>query len=656
MEKKIDLVDLENQELRVYDVAENEKFFDVDGKKPSARIFQTKQGRQAINGLKIIEEKYNMSWYGVLKAKMPGFEDKEAIFYRGRSITTREMFETADTWAQSLAQLGIKKGDMIACCITDCPELIYLMLGANKIGAKLNLFTEAYAREYIDIIVHDCSDKLFIGTDNTYGVIRDIIEARGFAKKLIISLADSLPEDPASCEGYEPTLAKYYVYENKAAEFAKSDDTIILVPEFIELSYFFEGEVIDDNDLDTDFLVTYTSGSTSKGFPKQMYHRNRSPITIGIFHDPELCGNPPVKGFRSMVHMHTDTNTNNITCISDSLFQHWAMAMEPEYGRETFLDTCFINKPNMTTATTTILLSAAKQYLLEKKFMVNGKYRKMTWITAFMAVGEACTKGEEKFINKWFKVAKAGKDIPLIGPFKLPVITVGVGGGDTEHGGIYYTLFRAMYEKLNARKLHGGELGMAPVPYVQVTVLKKNDDGTYTECDYNEPGIIVANGATTFRRYKDFSKVLEKVITDDQGRDWISCDTFGFIDDVGSVHMKDRKDALIKFSDGSSVMPYQVIEVAQEDSNSIMTSFITQVGEGDDMKLVLNLELSPYCELDKDTVLQYLDKRIDETFPEVCDKLVYRMFDDDHEVPYAPSGKRDFVKVAAMGLERTIAL
>lgn len=78
---------------------------------------------------------------------------------------------------------------------------------------------------------------------------------------------------------------------------------------------------MNDNNLDTEFLVTYTSGSTIVDY-SQIIHKNDL-ITSGRFHDSELSGNPEIKGLRGLAHIHTESNTDVITAISDNLMQNW---------------------------------------------------------------------------------------------------------------------------------------------------------------------------------------------------------------------------------------------------------------------------------------------------------------------------------------------
>ncbi len=655
--KKLDLIDEENQELRVYHPEDHEDLFADRVGMPSHRIYETKKGRKALEGMKIIEERYHdRSWYSVIKERSQGYLDKEAIFYRGNSITYQEMLNRGDAVAQSLAALGVKRGDMIFCCLANLPEVAYIMLGFNKIGAKLNCVGSHFAPDFLDEIISECSDKVLFVTDDEYPKMKDYIDKTKIQHKVIISKADSLPEHPEKCKGYEPDLDWFYRYTNDAEKFAAEQDDIITFPQFIALGKDYPEEVKDTGKMDDEFLVTYTSGSTKIGYPKMMFHRNRSLITIGVFHDPELCGNPAMTGLRSLAHIHTESNTDLITCWSDSFMQHWAVCPEPEYGRDIFLDYLFVDKPNIVTATTSFCIQAARDYLIDKRFHNHGIGRKLDFLLVLMAVGEPCSPGEERFCNEFLKQSRAGSGVNLAGPFHFGHITLGYGGGDTEHGGIYYTLWRMLEQKLHKRALKGGRFGLRPVPYVQAAVLAKQDDGSFKEVGYNEYGVIVANCATTLKRYSDFSKVKDKIITDDQGVDWVSCDVFGYIDNLGCIHMKDRRDSKVVMENGVSVYPYKIVEVIQKDPADILTSIVTNSEVDGKTVFIVNLEFSPLKKNDDLYTIRRCDKRIAKAFPELDGRILYRTFDNTKQFPLSGSGKRNAVAVEKMEADDTFKL
>lgn len=651
--KKFDILDEANQGFKVYHAEEMKDLFEGREKLPSYRMFNTKWGNNGTRGLKIIEKEYNRSWYSCIKERWMKKKPKhEMFFYRGNVITRKQVFDTADKVAEALLALGVKKGDEIPCCLSNVPEVGYLMLGANKIGAKLNCFGGHYDPEFIKLILSEITDKVLFVTDDEYGKIEKIVDKSKLKNVVVISLADSLPEDPTKCKEYEEDFDKYYHYENKAIDYAKKKNHMTW-SQFVDKSAKFKGKVVDDNDLDTEFLITYTSGSTRIGFPKREVHRNRSLITVGVFHDPDLCGNPAAQNLRGMALIHTDSDTNLITMISDSLFQGWSVSFEPEYDRDDFLEYLVVNKPNFVLATTNFLLKAARQYLIEKRLGT----RKMPWILAMMAVGEGCTAGEEKFINTWFRKAHAGWGVNLVGFVRLPIVTVGLGGGDTEHGGIYYSLFHKMNEVLKYPQLRGKPYGMMPVPYAHVCVLKKDKNGEYEECGYNENGLIVANSATTMARYKnDWEKTKAKVVTDKYGIDWVSCDVFGYIDDSGAIHMKDRVDSEVTLENGKTVFPYKIADEAQKDAENLLSTVVTTTEDKGKTYFVVNFQYSPLRKKHKHDIVRDLDKRMKKNFPDIHDHIIYRRFDERYPFPVTGAGKRSVMEVINMGMDYTFKL
>ena len=627
----------ETKRLNVYHLEDMEPYFVNRMDKPSGRIF--KVGKKAIEGLKMIEKEYNRSWYSCLKGRWEkaGKMNQEMLFYRGTVYTAAETFEMADKLAGALVSIGIEQGDEIACPVTNHPIVPLIMLAGSKIGIKLNFFGSHYDPAFIDVILGEVSHKLIIATDDQYPEIYEAVEKAGFDHKLLVSLADCLPEDPSKTEGYEPDLADYYKFDNIAKQYAEKDSTAYLFDQFLEMGVDHVDEVVDNNGLDTDFLVTYTSGSTRIGFPKRMIHRNRSPITVGVFHDPELCGNPMVKRMRGMALLHTDTNTDLITMYSDSFFQMWSVSMEPSFTKEKFLDELFINKPTFVLATTCSWLHAANENLIE------GRYadRKMKWLLATMAVGEPCQPGEEEVINTWLKKNRAGVAVPLIGPIRLPWAPIGIGGGDTEHGGIYYTLFKA---------LKGKNAGMAPVPYAQAAILKKVD-GVYKECDFNEYGLIVANSATNMAGYKNPERTLEKIVTDEYGMQWITCGSYGCIDKKGAIHMKDRDDCEVTLENGKKVLPFMMADTIQRDYKNIMSSVITTPEANGKTWLVVNFQYSPLSNKDHKKIIADMQERLAEDFPEIIDHVLYREFTTENPMPVAASTKRNVKAMIDMGID-----
>lgn len=615
--------------------------------KPSKRIIQNKYGLKAIKALIDLEKKENVSWYSYLKKRNVNNMDELALFYRGNKIPFNKMFEEADKVAKSMKKNGLESGDEIGVCVSNTPELVYILLAANKLSIKVNIFGANYNNDFINEIMNDLSNKMLFISDDNYEMIKDNIKSHNFNKIVVSSLADSLPEDVTKCDEYEPELDKYYHFEDHKNNIQNEISNVITFQDFELDGENYPYEILDEGNLETDFLVTYTSGSTKIGFPKALIHKNRSLITMGRFHDPELCGNPKIPGLRGLAHIHPDSNTNIITCISDNLIQGWSVALEPEYDQTKALDYVFLNKPNYLNATTSFLIEMSKQYLLDKKFHQNGKGRKLPFLLAAFAVGEGTQKGEEKFINKFLRESRAGSGVSMMG-LKLPFTTLSIGGGDCEHGGIYYTLWKSLYQKLYFPKIGKQDMGLLPVPFVQVTCLKKDENGKYVECDYEEPGTIVANSYTNMSGYKNNPEETNEIILEDNlGRKWVSCKTYGYIDKIGGVHVKGRAS-----KKENTFRSYIIDDVITKDTKNILSSTSVMV----DDKIISTVQQQPNSKNNQKLYFSMYQRLLNDLGKEIADSIYIRNIPIRESYPLTGAGKRSVRDLEKMKAENTFNL
>lgn len=602
--------------------------------KPSKRIIKSKKGLKAIKALIDLEQNHNTSWYNYLKDKNKDNMNKTALFYRGNKISFKEMFDKADKLAVSMTEKNLTLGDEIGVCVSNTPELVYILLAANKLGLKVNLFGSSFDKKYLSEILDGISKKVIFISDDNYDDIKDVVKGKNIEQIVITSLATSLPKDPSKCDEYEEDLKDYYHYEDKTDRIVSEGNNIESFDNFMKKTNKDTKVPNNIGNLETDFLVTYTSGSTKNGFPKEIVHKNRSLITMGRFHDSELSGNPKLENMRGLAHIHPESNTDVITCISDNLMQGWSVALEPEYSKDKALDYIILNKPNYLNITTSFLIEMSKQYLMDGKYNKDGKSRKLPFLLATFAVGERTSKGEEKFINQFLRKSKAGSGISIKG-FKMPYTTLSIGGGDCEHGGIYYTLWKSLQEKLYSPIIRKNELGMMPVPYVVVTALKQDSNGNYIECDYNEPGILVANSYSNLSCYKNNNEATKKLIlTDNLGRNWITTNTYGYVDTIGSVHVKGR----IPEKKNSICETYMIDDIVTNDTKNILSSTTVETMDG----MLITIQKQPSSNKSTTEIIKSIYSRLLNNIPsEVLDTIKIRVIPIRDSMPLTPSGKRN---------------
>ena len=197
---------------------------------------------------------------------------------------------------------------------------------------------------------------------------------------------------------------------------------------------------------------------------------------------------------------------------------------------------------------------------------------------------------------------------------------------------------------------------MVPVPFAVVTALKQLPDGSYEECNYNEEGIIVANSITNMKGYKNNPEATKKkIITDRYGRNWLSCDVYGYVNKLGNVVMKGRVEDKLTLSDGQEIHPYMIDDVVLLDSKNILSSTTVAVDTEQGKIPVINIEISPLSKKQERTIITSMIKRIENKFGTQFDYAIRRI-DNETSYPTTGSGKRNIPALQNMGLENTIKI
>lgn len=229
-------------------------------------------------------------------------------------------------------------------------------------------------------------------------------------------------------------------------------------------------------------------------------------------------------------------------------------------------------------------------------------------------------------------------------PKILSPITLSIGGGNCEHGGLFFTLFHSLRAKLSFSKDNRNDYGLTPFQLVDMAVLR--EDGT--ECDYNEYGRLVVNSPCTMKGYKDNEEANENFyLKDAYDRTWGDCCVWAYIGKNGNVHMKGRKGNEIILRNGKKIPNFLIAETILEDIDNILSCEVVNVEDKGNVKAVAHIQLYPSCSAVLDHVFKSAKQRCVNRFPEeVIHKLYFK--NREKEFSLTKSGKRN---VRALELE-----
>ena len=580
-----------------------------------------------------IQKNRNHTWIEEVYARNKNTLDDTAIFYRGTEITYKEMFETMREYAKSLKSLGVERGTEIPICMSNTPELIYLLGAISMIGAKANIFNDEFDPDYITEIIDGCNADIMFVEDRKYPHIKESIDNSHISRIFMTSLTTSLPKTGNPYEEYDK---KHGQFVNTTELHKKNNPFILEINEFVELGKDYQGELLCGTGLDDEFTITYSSGSTNSSRAKAIVHTNRSYVTLGRCHDPEIQKTASMKHFTIQAQIPPHSNTQIISGISSTLMQGSKIALEPIYDKDFFIDALKINNPTYCLATRSFWVNAMK------KILYDPKYKGTTFPKLLIAfsVGEPLEKNEEKLINRGLRKSKAAKDII---PTPISPVTVSVAGGDCEHGGVFYVIFRALQSKKPTHLFKREPHGMKPFEMVETAILDENGN----KLGPNKLGRMVANSPCNMKCYKNNPEATKKFfVTDTEGKVWGDCNVYAYIDEYDNVYMKGRIP-----TSKEEIPPFIISDAILKDTKNILSCETIQDKETG--YYIAHIEFQPgKRKSELDTILG-AEKRCSKILgDDLTSRIVYRIHSNEESFALTGCGKRNNHALIDEGLSK----
>ena len=596
--------------------------------------FENKLSRRAKKVLYDIEENYNCSWAVFMYSRNAGCKSmgKTAVKYRGNEISYAKLYSKAFEYARAMKAMGVAKGDEVPVCVSNIPEYLYLRFACSFIGAVIHMVGTWFDPEYLEDILNNTGSSILFISDDKYMQIKPIIERSQIRKSVVISLTDSLKTDEAgnSINPYEDLESPFHVLENKLDEIkAVSVKEILTQHEFLDMGRNYIGKVLEKVSLDDLSAITYTSGTTKPGCPKGVKQSNRSYITFARFKSSDVSGLPEMKNMTALSIIPTYAHTQ-LSAMSDVLFCNCTFCCEPFGDKEFFPYAILINKPNYCPCPVGFWIHLGKTFAGSEYF----KKIKMPYLMLPEVVGEELSPGEERFLNRISREHGFGTGRL---PFPLAPVTFSIGGGTTEGGGLFTTLYRSLQEKKPMYIINKAySLGLYPLKLAEVEVL--NAEGDY--CGLNEPGLLVVNSPGNMMGYTGNNQ--EGVyVSDTHGKKWLNMGTIAYKSDPkGSIKMKGRSDDYTNLKDGSFFPYFRIEEAVAKDKRNILSCTVVKNPEGN---IVVHVEPQPDARLSSKEIIYNAAKRLSPCVPEeILGRIYFRFRSNEESFAMSSSGKRNY--------------
>lgn len=586
---------------------------------------------------KEIETKRNHSWFREVFTRHESDENKVVMKYLGTDITYQKFFDESVHVARALKAKGINKGDEFVACIDRTPEFAYLVGGASIVGAKIKLISDKFDSCFIKKIVNDANSKLFF--------VQDVKLA-----KLKNTLID-LPNNDIIVLSHERSLNKKYPFleifnHYYSLDYDSFDETYNILSNvdsydnFIRMGLSYAGKVEEESTLDDVFTITYSSGTTKKGFPKGIVHTNRHYILMGRYHDSEVSGIPSMKELSTYSNIPVYSNSYVSSSFSDNLIQGGVVVLDPVDDPEYFLLAVRINNSNMNIATTsTWLLNAINYYRCCYNY-------KLPYALFNFAAGEQTSPGEEKFLNKFFRDVKAGTKLTHT---PITVAKLSTAGSDCEHGSLFIRIFREYFNKMPNRLNRSEPIGMKGYDFVDVVALR--DNGTYA-LPY-EYGRLVCNSGCTMKEYdRNPEATKEFFVKDAYGKTWGDMNVHGYLDEKGNITMKGRID-----KNKIGIPNFFIADEISRDTKNIMSCEVVSFEEYGNVTYVAHVKFQLHTSRSFDAILMSaVDRCVNRFGDKIMDNLCFRVHDFCEDFPLTISAKRDVKALEGEGMSEVITI
>jgi len=90
------------------------------------------------------------------------YPNQPAIDYMGKKITFKELEDLVNSFARALIDMGVKKGDNVAVCLPNIPQVVIADLAIMRIGAVIAQNNPLYTERELEYQLNDSGSKFII--------------------------------------------------------------------------------------------------------------------------------------------------------------------------------------------------------------------------------------------------------------------------------------------------------------------------------------------------------------------------------------------------------------------------------------------------------------------------------------------------------------
>lgn len=434
----------------------------------------------------------------LLAAQAARTPDKTALIYYGKMISYRELNGMIESFAASLAELGVKKGDRVSLFLDTSPNFTIAFYAILKLGAVAVPANPMFKEWELEHELNDTQIETIVASDQLYSVVASVRERSPLKNVILTSLSDFLPE--------QPTLPIHPTLQHPKTAQPDTLDMLTLITAHAALPV--EPQINPLTDL---ALIQYTSGTT--GMPKGAM----------------------------ITHSNILANVQGGTAWSGIGADDVHLAVLPYFHVTGMVHS--MAGPLFTGGTTVIL----SRFDLQALVQAISEYRVTCWVSiATMNVALVNYPDLHTYrVDSLRRCTSGGAPIPLEILNRFKALT---GATLVEGYGLSETISQVTINPVDHPKM--GTVGI-PVYDVDVRIVSLED--AHTEVPFGEEGELVFKGPQIMQGYWKRPEATAEVLHDG----WFRTGDIGRMDEDGFITIVGRAKELIKAS-GFSVFPAEI--------------------------------------------------------------------------------------------------
>ncbi|PKO57885.1 MAG: hypothetical protein CVU24_18175, partial [Betaproteobacteria bacterium HGW-Betaproteobacteria-18] len=131
-----------------------------------------------------------------LRSAAHKFPDRTAQIYEGTPYTYSELWDKAKRFSAALAALGVRKGDVVAAHMPNCPQFAIVYYGILASGAVYTATNPLMTARELEKQLRDCGAKVVVTFDLFARTISEIRERLGLKHVIITSFDEAISRSP----------------------------------------------------------------------------------------------------------------------------------------------------------------------------------------------------------------------------------------------------------------------------------------------------------------------------------------------------------------------------------------------------------------------------------------------------------------------------